>query len=66
MWFRDSKLLRRLSKLFPKTLSSYDTKIHHHCTLGEDLYLRQNIFENPFFNYQKIRTDILSIEKKVS
>ena len=36
------------------------------CTLGEDLYLRKNIFGNPFFNYQKIWTDILTIEKKVS
>ena len=34
------------------------------CTLGEDLYLRQKYFRNLFFNYQKIRTDILTIEKK--
>ena len=36
------------------------------CTVGEELYLRKNIFENLFFKYQKIRTNILTIEKKVS
>ena len=34
------------------------------CTLGEDLYLRIFFLENLFFNYQKIRTDILTIDKK--
>ena len=34
------------------------------CTLGEDLYLRKNIFENLLFNYKKIRTDIYTPTKE--
>ena len=36
----------------------------HHCTLGEEVHLEKNIFKNQFFKYRKIRTDILTVNKK--
>ena len=34
------------------------------CTLGEEVHLENNIFENQFFNYKKITKNILTVEKK--
>ena len=31
---------------------------HDHCTIGEEVHLEKNIFENQLDNYQKIQTDI--------
>ena len=33
-------------------------------TLGGEVHLEKNILENQFFKYKKIRTDILTVEKK--
>ena len=36
------------------------------CTLGEEVHLDNNIFENQFFKYKKITKNIFNCRKKVS
>ena len=36
----------------------------HPCTLGEEVHLEKNIFENHFSKYQKITKNVLTEEKK--
>jgi len=59
---------------FPQNMKiSLDRRLHwsrlfaglyHHGTLGEEVHLEKNIFENQFFKYKKITKNILTVEKK--